>query len=474
MYKARDTRLGRGRKQPEYCLTHWQKGIVGMEKRTFRLSRRKSGVALAVLSSIAIAVITAGWQAFEPGSSGLVAVAEAQNAPATKPPANQPRGVKLNKMPVRVIKNEGAIFSAVAIDPIRNEVVLQDEANEKIMVYDRLTDTPKAAKFSEPKRTLGGKNTLITNNCGVYVDPITGEIYSITGDTSHNMAIFKPDQKGNVKPDRVLKTAHRTFGIAADEQAQELFLTTQWPPSIMVYRKKADEREAPLRILEGPDTKLATATGIAIDTKNQEMYVANWGPNTGFPDGKAYTAISIYGEGEYREWDLIDQQQHFLRKVPVPATGRIDPPSIAVFDLKAKGNTAPKRVIQGPNAQLNWPDHMYMDMDRRELYVANTSDNSILVFRGTDSGNAAPIRLLKGPKTEIDHPVGVFFDVKNQELYVANWGNNRAVVFSPDASGDVVPKRRIRTAPDGTESPMLANMGSMAYDSKRDQIIAQQ
>jgi DNA-binding beta-propeller fold protein YncE len=352
--------------------------------------------------------------------------------------------------------------------------VLQDESRERIMVYDRLADTPQGAAFSEPKRIIGGNNTLIQDNCGVYVDPITGEIYSVTGDTSHNMVIFSPDARGNVKPDRVLKTPHRTFGIAADEEAQELFVTTQWPSTVMVFRKQAEGREAPLRILEGPATRLAIATGIALDTKNKELYVANWGVSTGFPDGKTYSAIPIYGEGKYRTWDLLDQQQHFLRKLPLPGTGQIGPPSIAVFDLKASGNTAPLRVIQGPNAQLNWPDHMYVDMERRELYVANTMENTVLVFRGTDSGNAAPIRVLKGPKTEIDRPVGVFFDAKNQELFVSNWGNSRAVVFPQSASGDVAPKRRIRTALEGIKSPMLSTLGAMTYDAKRDQIIAEQ
>jgi DNA-binding beta-propeller fold protein YncE len=113
-------------------------------------------------------------------------------------------------------------------------------------------------------------------------------------------------------------------------------------------------------------------------------------------------------------------------------------------------------------------------MERRELYVANTMENTVLVFRGTDSGNAAPIRVLKGPKTEIDRPVGVFFDAKNQELFVSNWGNSRAVVFPQGASGDVAPKRRIRTALEGIKSPMLSTLGAMTYDAKRDQIIAEQ
>ena len=428
----------------------------------------KSVAALALLGVLTVGLVYAG--------SWLVAAAQAQSSPgalAAVVPGEE-RPIRLSRAPIRAIRNEGANFSAVAVDPTRNEVVLQDESQERIMVYDRLADTPAGARFTEPKRVLQGRNTLIQDNCGVYVDPVTGDIYSISGDTSHNMAVFSRDSRGNVKPDRVLKTPHRTFGIAADEEAQELFLTTQWPPSVMAFRKHAEGREAPLRILEGPDTRLAVVTGIAVDTKNQEMYVANWGANTSFPDGKAYTAIPVYGEGKFRTWDLLDNQQHYLRKLPLPGTGRIDPPSLLVFDLKAKGNTPPKRVIQGSSAQLNWPDHMYVDMDRRELYVANTMDQAVLVFRGTDSGNAAPIRVLKGPKTEIDHPVGVYFDAKNQEVWVANWGNQRAVVFAQGATGDVAPKRRIRAALDGTESPMLATLGAMGYDTKRDQIIAQQ
>jgi len=48
------------------------------------------------------------------------------------------------------------------------------------------------------------------------------------------------------------------------------------------------------------------------------------------------------------------------------------------------------------------------------------------------------------------------------------------VVFPQGVSGDVAPKRRISTALEGTESPMLGTLGAMAYDTKRDHIIAQQ
>jgi 6-phosphogluconolactonase (cycloisomerase 2 family) len=375
-------------------------------------------------------------------------------------------------MPLHTVQNKGAIFSAVAVDPIRDEIIMADEGKERIMVYDRLSDTPPRAAMTEPKRILGGPKTLIRDNCSLYVDPVTGDIYSPSADTSHNMSIFSRDAQGNVRPDRVLKTPHRPFGIAADEQSQELFIATQWPAAVFVYRKAAADREAPLRIIEGKNTQLSGSMGLALDTKNQELYVSNWGSTSDVLPGMSYSDLPVYGEGVHRAWENADQLQQFFRRRMIPGSGRITPPAITVFDLKAKGNIAPKRVITGPSTKLDWAQHLSMDMDRRELYVANSMDNSLLVFKATDSGDVAPIRMIKGPKTEINTPLGVYFDAKNQEVILSNWGNQRAVVFKPGMTGDVAPIRRIRTVPDGTGSPMLSHLGGMSYDTKRDEILA--
>src|SRR5207247_9443028 len=63
--------------------------------------------------------------------------------------------------------------------------------------------------------------------------------------------IFEHDAKGDVPPIRELKTPHRTYGIAVDEAAQELFLTVQYAPQVVVYRKQAAGAEKPIRTLEG-------------------------------------------------------------------------------------------------------------------------------------------------------------------------------------------------------------------------------
>jgi DNA-binding beta-propeller fold protein YncE len=459
-----------------------------MKRKTFRLGQSANAVAvLALLGSIAIGLsyLFAKREALDQPRPWLVGAVQAQgSAGATSPQgarsaasgqvAPTERPIRLVRPALRSIHNAGGIFSAVAVDPVRNEIVVQDETENLIYVYDRLTNTPPAASMSEPKRIIGGPRTGLSENCGIYIDPKTGDIYSVTGDGG-DLLIFSNDAKGNVPPVRRLRTPRRMWGIAADEEANEIFIATQWPAGVFVYRKEAEGYEAPLRMIEGDRTLLAASNGIAVDSKNQAMYVSNWGGTSSLRDGMGYSGIPVYGEGEHRAWELPMQLQFFFRDGRfVPGSGRFSPPSILTFPLKGSGNIAPERVLQGPKTQLDWPTHMAVDVEHQELYVANSMDNSVVVFRAGDSGNVEPIRVIKGPRTSINTPQGVHFDAKNQELVVSNWGNHSVCVFPRLANGDVAPIRKIRNAPEDIPSPMISHLGAMAYDSKRDEILAQQ
>jgi DNA-binding beta-propeller fold protein YncE len=109
--------------------------------------------------------------------------------------------------------------------------------------------------------------------------------------------------------------------------------------------------------------------------------------------------------------------------------------------------------------------------ERGELFVANDTGHNVSVFRVTDNGDVAPIRVIKGPQTMIQNPTGVFVDVKNNELWVANFGSHAATVFPIDAEGNVVPKRVIRSGPADAPAPMLGNPHTVAFDSKREEIL---
>lgn len=357
--------------------------------------------------------------------------------------------VDADRSPVRVVRDTYPTYSAVAVDLNTNEVFLQDENLFGVKVFNRLDNTPPGANFTEPKRVLGGIETKLEFNCALYVDPQSGDLYSVNNDTVDTMTVFPRNAQGNVKPTRELETPHRTYGIAVDEERQELYLTVQHPPAVVVYRKMAQGEEKPIRILEGERTQLEDAHGIAIDPKNKLMFVSNHGATSRATPDDSVIAI----------------------KRRVPGSGKFDPPSITVYSLDASGNTAPLRIIEGPRTQLNWPAAMAIDADRGDLYVANDVEDSIVVFRANDNGNAAPSRAIKGPRTGLKNPTGIFVDPKNRELWVSNMGNHSATAYSLDANGNAAPLRTIRSAPQEKPALAIGNPGAVAYDSKREEIL---
>ena len=360
--------------------------------------------------------------------------------------------------PVRWIRDPYAAYSSVAVDPINNEVVMTDENLFQILVYDRTANTPPSAKMTEPKRILAGLHTKIEFQCGLYIDPKTGDIFAVNNDTVDTLVIFDRNAKGNVPPTRELYTPHGTFGIAVDEASEEMFLTLQHDSAMVVFRKYATKDEAPLRLLQGDKTGLADPHGISLDSKNGWIFISNHG---------AVSSRRPLAQGQEREkanWPLERAQA-------LPGSGRSLPPSIIVHDMKATGDTPPLRVIQGPKTQFNWPTGLAVDEQRGEIYVANDMGNSILVFNVTDSGDVAPKRMIKGPKTNLASPTGVWVDLKNNEVWAANFMNHSATVYPLNASGDVAPLRMIRSGPLDEPALGIGNPHPVAYDTKREQIL---
>jgi 6-phosphogluconolactonase (cycloisomerase 2 family) len=360
----------------------------------------------------------------------------------------------LERAPVRVIKDPYPTYSAVALDLANGEIVLQDENLFQIMVYDRSTNTPPNAAMSEPKRVIGGHHTKVEFNCGLYIDPKNGDIYSVNNDTLDTMTVFSREARGDVPPTREMETPHGTYGIAVDEKSEELFLTVQHASSVMVYPKYGVGKVKELRMIAGNKTRLADPHGVALDTKNGRVFVVNYGNFAEYEAGKERGGGG--GTGGLGR---------------IPGSGKFFPPSITSYPINADGDVAPLQTIQGPKTQLNWPGHIYIDDEDGLIYVANDGGDSVLVFKVTDNGDVAPTRIIKGPRTLIKNPTGIFVDKKNREIVVANMGNHSATVYPLDANGDVAPVRQIRGAPADQPALQIGNPGAVAYDTKRNEIL---
>ena len=378
------------------------------------------------------------------------------------------------RTPVRRIEDQYAGFSAIALDPVRNEVVLADEFDFNLLVYDRLAVTPDAAVRTEPKRTIGGPKTNSQYASDVYVDPKNGDIYALNNDSVVGLNVYSRAAQGDVPPDRAFHSPYGAFGMAVDEGTQQVLLTVQHDSAVVVWPKAARGEDRPIRLLQGDRTNLGDPHGIALDVENQLMFVANYGTSRQALRGTLGThassetpRIPMWPAGGY--WPRTGGIGY--RHEILLGTGTFGPPSITVFPIDASGNTAPLRVIEGPKTQLNWPTGIAVDPDRGELYVTNAVGDSVNVFSSDAQGDAAPIRVLQGSRTLLKNPTGVVVDAANDEVWVTNFGNHTATVYRRSASGDVAPVRMIRSAPLDEATTLISNPYSVAFDSRRDEIL---
>ncbi len=405
-----------------------------------------------------------------PASGGTTLLASLQQQGLSSTSSREARtSTKLGRSPLGLIGQDPySTFGSIAVDPVRGEIVVGGAHNAMLLVYDRLANTSPTATMTEPKRLIIGHQAKIDRNCGLYIDPKNGDIYSTSLDIQDLLVVHPHGASGDAVPVRELRTPPRNVSLTADEERQEIFMTVQQPPAVVVFRKMAQGTEAPLRILEGQRTLLVDPHGVAVDSKNNLLYVGN---NTSFAEAKGKLARDTFlvsGDPNPR-WNVPHRGDGSADTVP--GSGRFELPSITVYPLQAKGDTPPLRVIKGPKTGFKWIARIDIDVEHQELYVANDADHSILVFRASDSGDVAPLRVLKGPNTGLRYPTDVFVDTKNDEIVVANAGNHSATVYSRTAKGDTAPLRTIRSAPEGTLAPMLVGPGALTYDSKRDEIL---
>src|ERR1035437_5226378 len=82
----------------------------------------------------------------------------------------------VTRPPVRTIKDTYPIYSSIAVDPVRDEIILQDTNLFGLKIFNRTDNTPANVESTTPKRVIQGKDTHLEYNAGLTVDTNTGEI----------------------------------------------------------------------------------------------------------------------------------------------------------------------------------------------------------------------------------------------------------------------------------------------------------
>jgi DNA-binding beta-propeller fold protein YncE len=362
--------------------------------------------------------------------------------------------------PVRMVVDPYPSFNGVAVDTTSDLVMMSDTNRKSLLVYGRTAGSATSRDAAVPRQQIMGPDTGVGFIAGVAMDPLHRELFTVNNDVEDRLVVFDYDARGNVKPKRLLYVPHQSWGIAFAPKRDVIALSVQTPNMFVVFRRDAKKFDAPLRSVRGPKTQMADPHGIDFDETHNEVVVANHG---NFRPGELITSYTAYDARESR------QERAGGGKVDENARGRFLPSSITVFDGDAKGDVTPLRVIQGPLSQIDWPMGVAVDEPNNEIVVANNGDNSILVFPREASGDVPPKRVIRGPLTGVKGPMGVA--TAKDEIYVANFGDHTALVFPRLAAGNVRPRRIIRNAPAGRETSGFGNPYSVAYDTKRHEIL---
>ncbi len=352
----------------------------------------------------------------------------------------------------RCIADPHPSLIGVAVDAENNIVAVSDTNRKSLLVYDRAAGSCCSSELTPPRRQIIGAASNIGFVAGIAMDPRRREIFAVNNDIEDTMLVMSYDDNGNAKPKRLLSVPHQAWGLALSPARNELAVSVEIYSAIVIYRREADGLEHPLRTIRGSNTGMADPHGVYWDDGHSEIGVANHGNFRGLLKNTGLGCV--LGEGR-------EGAEH----------GKFQPPSITIYSATAKGDEKPRRTIQGPATQLDWPMGLAADAVHDEIAVANNGDNAVLVFSRTASGDAVPVRAIRGDRTGINRPMGVAIDTKNDELWVSNFGDHTTLVFRRNASGNAPPKRILRNAPAGTPTTGFGNPMAVAYDSKRGQIL---
>src|SRR6266511_5899342 len=106
---------------------------------------------------------------------------------------------------------------------------------------------------------------------GVAMDPVHHELFTVNNDVEDRLVVFDYDDRGNVKPKRLLYVPHQSWGIAFAPKRDVIALSVQTPNMFVVFRRDANKFDAPVRSVRGPKTQMADPHGIYFDETHNEV-----------------------------------------------------------------------------------------------------------------------------------------------------------------------------------------------------------
>jgi len=222
-------------------------------------------------------------------------------------------------------------------------------------------------------------------------------------------------------------------GIVYDEIRDEFTVTQQFAQAILTFRGGAEGEEAPIRVIQGPDTQLEQPDRLAIDTIHNEIFVPE------DTDGK----ILVFRRGANGNVAPIR-----VLRTPRGNTVAVDPVNnvlvvvagreFRIFNRTDQGTAEPRAVIGGPNSGFHglggpfaiYPPKGWIIATVRGATGELASDRSYVgVWSIHDNGDVPPRWRFGGPNGVLRMPRGVALDPANKNVIVSDKRLNAVLTF---------------------------------------------
>ena len=253
-------------------------------------------------------------------------------------------------------------------------------------------------------------------------------------------------------------------GIAYNPVLDEIVVPNPLAAAILVFRGGANGSEVPIRVIQGPHTKLVFPHSVSLDVQNKEILIGDqrgkgvlvypWDAN-----GDVAPVRMIKGPKTKLEYVIgvaVDPVRNLLVAASISYTSKTAQSGLFIFGRTDTGDVAPQAIISGPKTgiveapwQLQVKDGKIfvavsnfryvaaydLDTPRTGLTEVPPSPwcSDTLGFIGiwdiTDNGDIPPKAIIRGPISQLVHPAGVTLNAKDGEIIVADSVRNGVFTF---------------------------------------------
>jgi hypothetical protein len=259
------------------------------------------------------------------------------------------------------------------------------------------------------------------------------------------IAAFARLAEGGTAPNRRIEgqktlLARTIHGIHYDDRHDEIVVGNPFAQSVLTFRGGADGEEAPIRVIQGPQTQLGYPDKLALDPVHDEIFVPNGDAVVVFSrqaTGNVAPIRVLKGPDALRSASeiAVDPVNNLLLVTGTPATGR---PSgqVMIFDRTAQGNTRPLRVIRipyvggGGRLQVYPPRGWILVVVRQSGEDRATNRSFVGVWSINDSGAVPPRWMIGGPGGDLLRIWDLALDVKNKMVMISDMALNAVLTYS--------------------------------------------